>query len=75
MGVGAEDNNDLALKIALGPKDGDIADDVSKESEDAVAKARDETSKAVEDEISQALSKAEDDGKGTSLPTNIFHGR
>ena len=71
IGVGAEDNNDLALKIALGPKDGDVTEDVTKQSEEAVAKARDETSKAADEEISAALSKAETDGKGivTYQPT------
>ncbi len=64
IGVGAEDNNDLALKIALGPKDGDVTEDVTKESEEAVKKAKDETSKAVDDEISAALTKAETAGKG-----------
>ena len=64
IGVGAEDNNDLALKIALGPKDGDVTEDVTKQSEEAVAKARDETAKAADEEISAALTKAETDGKG-----------
>ncbi len=67
IGVGAEDNNDLALKIALGPKDGDVSADVTKESEAAVAKARDETSKAADDEISAALTKAETEGKGKMI--------
>ncbi len=64
IGVGAEDNNDLALKIALGPKDGDVTEDVTKQSKEAVAKARDETSKAVDEEITAALTKGETAGKG-----------
>mmetsp|Transcript_78341 Transcript_78341/g.210771 ORF Transcript_78341/g.210771 Transcript_78341/m.210771 type:complete len:118 (-) Transcript_78341:47-400(-) len=63
MGVGAEDANDLALKIALGPKNGDISKDVAKATIDAVNKARNETQKAVDDEITKALAKGVDGGK------------
>ncbi len=67
MGVGAEDNNDIALKIALGPKDGDIAKDVAKETGDAVKKAQEETAKAVDEEITKALAKGESAGKGKQI--------
>jgi hypothetical protein len=62
MGVGAEDDNDAALKMALGP-DGDIDDDVKKETEEAVGKATEETQAGVDEEINAALADGEADGK------------
>jgi hypothetical protein len=62
MGVGAEDDNDAALKMALGP-DGDIDADVKKETEEAVGKATEETQAGVDEEINAALADGEDNGK------------
>jgi hypothetical protein len=62
MGVGAEDDNDAALKMALGP-DGEIDADVKNETEEAVGKAMEETQAGVDEEINAALADGEANGK------------
>eukprot|EP00277_Geminigera_cryophila_P044061 CAMPEP_0173082924 /NCGR_PEP_ID=MMETSP1102-20130122/18906_1 /TAXON_ID=49646 /ORGANISM="Geminigera sp., Strain Caron Lab Isolate" /LENGTH=156 /DNA_ID=CAMNT_0013959285 /DNA_START=62 /DNA_END=532 /DNA_ORIENTATION=+ len=62
MGVGAENDNDNALKMALGD-DGDVEAEVEEMTEEAVEEAMHETQDGVDEEINNALADGEASGK------------
>ena len=62
MGVGAEGENDAALKMALGD-DGDIEAEVEEMTEEAVEEAMQETQDGVDEEINAALADGEANGQ------------
>jgi hypothetical protein len=62
MGVGAEEDNDKQLQMALGD-DGDIEAEVADMTEEAVEEAMEETQAGVDEEINNALADGEANGK------------
>ena len=62
MGVGAEEDNDRQLQMALGD-DGDIEAEVADMTEEAVEEAMEETQAGVDEEINNALADGEANGK------------